>query len=36
MHRTPTLDYVIVFSGSVVLERDDGVTRELKPMHVVV
>ncbi len=36
MHRTPTLDYVIVLSGSVVLELDDGATRELKPMDVVV
>ncbi|NRP88460.1 hypothetical protein GFPCMMHI_04382 [Ensifer adhaerens] len=36
MHRTPTLDYVIVLSGSVVLELDDGAVRELKPTDVVI
>ncbi|MBK3745534.1 cupin domain-containing protein [Paraburkholderia aspalathi] len=36
MHRTATLDYVIVLSGNVVLELDDGVTKELKPFDIVV
>lgn len=36
MHRSPTLDYVIVLSGTVTLELDDGAVRELKPTDVVI
>ena len=30
MHTTATVDYEVVLSGRVVLELDDGETRELK------
>jgi len=36
MHTTATIDYEFVVSGRVVLELDDGVTRELGPGDVVV
>jgi hypothetical protein len=36
MHRTPTVDYVTVVSGTVTLELDDGATLDLKPGDTVV
>lgn len=36
MHRTPTVDYVTVVKGKVVLELDDGKTVELHPGDTVV
>jgi mannose-6-phosphate isomerase-like protein (cupin superfamily) len=36
MHTTASIDYEFVVSGRVVLELDDGVTRELGPGDVVV
>lgn len=36
MHQTPTLDYVTVVSGEIVLELDDGVTVSLRPGDTVV
>jgi mannose-6-phosphate isomerase-like protein (cupin superfamily) len=36
MHRTPTLDYVTVVKGRIVLELDDGETVELGPGDTVV
>jgi mannose-6-phosphate isomerase-like protein (cupin superfamily) len=36
MHRTPTLDYVTVIKGKVVLELDDGKAVELHPGDTVV
>ncbi|MFI6367718.1 cupin domain-containing protein [Nocardia sp. NPDC050630] len=36
MHTTPTIDYVVVLDGTVVLELDDGVTTEVGPGDVVV
>jgi mannose-6-phosphate isomerase-like protein (cupin superfamily) len=36
MHTTPTVDYEFVVSGRVVLELDDGQTRELGPGDTVV
>lgn len=36
MHRTPTLDYVTVVSGSITLELDDGATIELRQGDVAV
>ncbi|WP_298500291.1 cupin domain-containing protein [uncultured Maritimibacter sp.] len=36
MHRTPTVDYVAVLSGRVVLELDDGATVALGPGDTVV
>lgn len=36
MHKTATLDYGVVLSGSIVLELDNGQSRELKANDVVV
>lgn len=36
MHTTPTVDYVFVLSGQVVLELDDGATSELSAGDVVI
>ena len=36
MHTTPTVDYVVVLDGTVVLELDDGATTTLNPGDVVV
>ncbi|WP_176058580.1 cupin domain-containing protein [Paraburkholderia sp. BCC1876] len=36
MHKTRTLDYGVVLSGSIVLELDNGQTRELKANDIVV
>jgi quercetin dioxygenase-like cupin family protein len=36
MHTTPTVDYVVVLDGSVVLELDDGVTTTLSAGDVVI
>jgi len=36
MHTTPTIDYVVVLDGEVVLEVDDGVTTTLRPGDLVV
>lgn len=36
MHQTPTLDYVTVISGEIVLELDDGVTVTLRQGDTVV
>lgn len=36
MHMTPTVDYVTVLSGTLILELDDGATVELNPGDTVV
>ena len=36
MHRTPTLDYVVVLDGHLVLELDDGATRTVSRGDVIV
>ncbi len=36
MHTTPTVDYAVVISGSVVLEVDEGAAVRLEPGDVVV
>jgi hypothetical protein len=36
MHTTPTIDYVVVLDGSVVLELDDGTSTTLHPGDLVI
>ncbi|GAA2118755.1 cupin domain-containing protein [Actinomadura napierensis] len=36
MHTTPTVDYVVVLDGTVVLELDDGATTTLHPGDLVI